>query len=155
MGRVKDNKYVEMMMRDITTFGGGFFTFFLAVLLFIVGKGTVAERLVLGFPLIYPITALIRLVYYKKRPKPETHTNFIEWIDSSSFPSIHAANSFYMAFVLHSAFASNPASLFLFFLAAFVGYTRIYFKKHYPVDVAGGAVLGLALSYLTVNYVVL
>lgn len=67
---------------------------------------------------------------------------------SSSFalPSNHATNIFAMA----SFFASSDRRLVvpLFVLAFLVGYSRIYVGVHYPLDVLGGAVLGIALGLL-------
>ena len=146
---------IDTVMRDVSSLGGGFITFFLSVLLYIVGKDAVAFQLLLGFALVYPFTLLIRAVHFKARPTPMKYRSFIEKLDASSFPSIHAANSFYAAYVLHSAFTSNPASAFLFFMAALVGYTRIYLKKHYPVDVIGGALTGVLAAYITTTFIIL
>lgn len=142
---------VDMMIRDITALGGGFFTLFLSILLFIVDRDVVAWRLLIGFALIYPAAGLLRYAYFKKRPYPMPYSNLFEKLDASSFPSIHAANSFYAAYVLHNTFASNPLSAFLFLLAVFVALSRVYMKRHYPIDVAGGAALGAVAAYLTVN----
>lgn len=153
-GKTGTKKYVDTFMRDVTALGGGFFSFFLVALLYIIGKSIVAGQLFLGFFLIYPTVGFIRSLHFKPRPRPESYTNAIERIDASSFPSIHSANSFYVAYVLHNAFTSNPASVFLFLLATAIAYTRVYFKKHYPVDVVGGAFVGLGMAYLTITYII-
>ena len=61
--------------------------------------------------------------------------------DTFSFPSNHATNAFALAafFAVYFRRLAIP----LFFLAALVGYSRIYLGVHYPTDVLGGAVLGL------------
>lgn len=64
---------------------------------------------------------------------------------SSSFPSNHAANSFAAAMVFICEYR-RVKWVWVSALAAalVVAYSRIYAGVHYPLDVAGGAVLGIA-----------
>ena len=78
------------------------------------------------------------------RPRP---CNFLTGVHifwpcprSFSFPSNHAANIFGAAFFL--GYLYRPWSLPLLFMAALVGYSRVYVGEHYPFDVLAGAVLG-------------
>ena len=68
-----------------------------------------------------------------------------------SFPSGHAATSFACATTL--AFAFPRLAVPLYVLAAAIAYSRVYVGVHYPLDVLGGAVLGvciaIALRWLT------
>jgi len=64
---------------------------------------------------------------------------------SYSFPSSHAVNIFAAAY-----FFSQPVSRLaplIFFIAAMVGYSRIYIGIHYPLDVIGGAAIGLLIAW--------
>jgi len=70
---------------------------------------------------------------------------------SSSFPSGHAANAFAAAVVL-SRFASAPA-LAWWVLASAIAYSRIYLGVHYPSDVVGGALVGIACAVTTLAMV--
>jgi undecaprenyl-diphosphatase len=61
-----------------------------------------------------------------------------------SFPSGHAATSFAAALVLARAV---PRRAWLFYvLAAAIGFSRIYVGVHYPIDVLGGALVGLLVA---------
>jgi undecaprenyl-diphosphatase len=61
-----------------------------------------------------------------------------------SFPSGHAASSFACATVL--AFARPRAAPALYLLALAIGFSRVYVGAHWPLDVLGGAALGVAVG---------
>jgi len=64
---------------------------------------------------------------------------------SSSFPSGHATTSFACAATL-APFVGRRAAVVLYMLAAAIAYSRVYVGVHYPLDVLGGAVLGLSVA---------
>ena len=61
-----------------------------------------------------------------------------------SFPSGHAATSFACATLL--AWLTPLPRVPLFVLAALIAFSRVYDGVHYPLDVVGGAVLGLLVA---------
>jgi undecaprenyl-diphosphatase len=61
---------------------------------------------------------------------------------SGSFPSTHAAAAFAGAFALSRVFPEMRVAFWV--LAALVAVARVYVGVHYPLDVIGGAVIGLA-----------
>ena len=63
-----------------------------------------------------------------------------------SFPSGHAASAVAGAALLSSIWPSGRVALWS--LAAMVALSRIYVGVHYPLDVLGGAVLGLACAWV-------
>ncbi|MFA6402805.1 MAG: phosphatase PAP2 family protein [Salinivirgaceae bacterium] len=62
------------------------------------------------------------------------------------FVSSHAANTFALAGFLSFIFQRKIWIAGLIFWASLVSYSRIYLGVHYPSDVLGGTVLGLALG---------
>lgn len=67
---------------------------------------------------------------------------------SPSFPSNHAANSFAIAFVLSWYYIRLTPMWFLW--ACLVGFSRIYVGVHYPFDIIGGLVVGIACASLVI-----
>jgi len=65
---------------------------------------------------------------------------------SFSFPSAHAANTFAGAFYF-SRFAPG-ITIPLAVVAFLVSYSRVYVGVHYPLDLVGGGVLGVACAAL-------
>lgn len=67
-----------------------------------------------------------------------------------SFPSDHAAPAFAIALVLF-AFHRRLGALALLF-AALMSYARVYDGVHYPGDVTGGALIGLAVALVLLTW---
>lgn len=65
-----------------------------------------------------------------------------------SFPSSHAVNNFAGAFVL--SFFLPKAKWGLFVFASVVAFSRVYVGVHYPSDVIGGAILGIACGLIII-----
>jgi undecaprenyl-diphosphatase len=65
---------------------------------------------------------------------------------SFSFPSSHATNSFAGALYFSAFMPSLTVPLFV--LAALISFSRIAVGVHYPLDVAAGAAIGLAVAAL-------
>jgi undecaprenyl-diphosphatase len=79
------------------------------------------------------------LVY--PRPAPLVHDPH-----TYAFPSGHATTSFACATVL-ARFWPRAAPAF-FVLATAIAFSRVYVGVHWPLDVIGGAVLGVAIALL-------
>ena len=63
------------------------------------------------------------------------------------FVSSHATNSFgLVGYILGILSPRNHWKILLIFWASLVAYTRVYLGVHYPLDILGGALLGMALG---------
>jgi undecaprenyl-diphosphatase len=78
-------------------------------------------------PLVYP------------EPKPLVHLPH-----SGAFPSGHASAAFACATVI--AWAAPRLAIPSFVLAALIAWSRVYNGVHWPLDVLGGAVLGVLVA---------
>lgn len=64
------------------------------------------------------------------------------------FVSSHAANSFAIFIFTARIFKNRSYSFLLFFWALLLSYSRIYSGVHYPLDILGGAILGLLVGFV-------
>ncbi len=144
--------YASIILLDISSFGS--LVFFLLVCLFILllGKFVLLRNLLIGLAIVYAVVFVCRLVYAKQRPLLQKYSNFLEKIDSHSFPSIHTARIFLFATQLSLSINTRTVSVFLFGLALLVAYSRIALKKHDFLDVIGGTILGIAAAFLSLYF---
>ena len=88
------------------------------------------------------------LKYAVQRDRPPTiildPEPLMEVPTTSSFPSGHTSTSFACAYVISRL--APRLTVYVFVLAALIGFSRIYVGVHYPLDVLAGAVLGLVVA---------
>ncbi len=107
----------------------------------VVGADAVAD---LAATVLRDATNRARPPFVYPRPRP-----LVAVPHSDSFPSGHTATSFACATVLSAAFPRAAPGFFL--LAAAIGFSRIYVGVHWPLDVLGGAILGVAVGLAVVR----
>lgn len=90
------------------------------------------------------LASLVKAAVGEKRPT-EPHP-LVTIPHSHSFPSGHTATAFAGAMML-SYLVPRAAPAF-FVLAAAIAYSRLYVGVHFPLDVIGGAVIGLLTALL-------
>jgi undecaprenyl-diphosphatase len=77
------------------------------------------------------------------RHRPRVHA-LVSIPHDHSFPSGHAATSFACATVLAAAWPRARGALYA--LAVLIAFSRLYNGVHFPLDVFGGTVLGVAVG---------
>jgi undecaprenyl-diphosphatase len=87
--------------------------------------------------------------YVTNRPRPPLRypdpPTLVHLPHTPSFPSGHAATSFACAATL-ARFTPRRVAVGLYVLAALIAFSRVWVGVHYPLDVIGGAVLGLLVA---------
>lgn len=142
------------MQEVIITFAASYLIWFmfagLAVLWLIDGKikkEQVAHALIASF-LAWLITEFIKQIFHTPRPfmVDGFHPLTVTTPTDPAFPSSHSALAFALAFTvwLHD----KKVGIIFITLAILVGVARILADVHYPVDIVGGAIVGLAVAFL-------
>ncbi len=92
------------------------------------------------------ITELIRFFYHRSRPFVTYQVHQLLSQNGWSFPSGHSAFFFAMATAI---FLYNKKWGIGFFLAAILmNINRVIAGVHYPSDIIGGAIVGMAVAYI-------
>ncbi len=143
------------MIRDATSLGSTVMFVGLIIFTFLTGLISVSSQLLLGFLITFAVVIIIRMIYFKDRPRKQPHSNFVERIDASSFPSLHAARAVFIALVFIQHFSSRVMTVFLLAAAVLVIYSRIYLWKHDLWDVFGGIVLGGLTYWVVISFFLL
>ncbi|APF18098.1 phosphoesterase PA-phosphatase related protein [Caldithrix abyssi DSM 13497] len=103
----------------------------------------------LELPIYYVLkTKVKRLRPFEHFPKIK---NLIQAPDRYSFPSGHAAAAFLFARIV--SFQLPELVLPLFLIAGLIGYSRIYLRVHFPLDVLFGMLLGLTCAEIAITMV--
>jgi undecaprenyl-diphosphatase len=143
------NRLLNICFRDLTSFGGFVFFALLLILVLALKEFALFTKLLFGFIFTLAIVVLIRTFYFKNRPKKQNHHNFIERIDASSFPSLHAARMVFICITFIYIFQSTLVTAFLILFALVVSYSRMYLKKHDWKDIVVGILLGVLTYWLS------
>ncbi len=90
------------------------------------------------------------LNYFLYRPRPFVAYNIIPLVPQSataSFPSGHATLFFTLATLIF-LLISRRWGVWAFVVAAIIGVARVYAGVHYPLDILGGAAIGVISPFI-------
>ena len=148
-------KAINQFLIYLTLYGRDLFWILVIVLLFIFGGNSGKKTaIILSLILIalIPIGIISKQVIERPRPIIPNTDILIQADSEFSFPSGHALIVSAGAITVLSLFRDSKKkvaiSLILTFEAALVCISRVYVGGHYPLDVAGGIILGVGISCL-------
>ena len=125
---------------------GGIFLVIAAISALYWRRPAIFMYVLLGTLLADLLSLVIRYAIDRDRP-PIDYPDPVPLVrlpDNPSFPSGHAATSFAAAALL--SWLTPLPKVPLFVLAGLIAFSRVYVGVHYPLDVIGGALLGLAVA---------
>lgn len=130
-----------------------FITFFLSVLLIILG-GAKEKRafllMIIGLILAEILIMIIHIFFFEPRPFAALNLiPLIKHVPDAAFPSGHTTMMATVAF----AYLFCKSKFFVLFLVAmlWVGFARIYVGVHYPLDILGGILVGFLSVFLVLQ----
>lgn len=140
--------FIHDSFKQISALGSYQFYLIIIAIYFSLEKKLDTIILLLGFVIMNIIAIPIRLLLFKERPKPKPYRNLIEKIFASSNPSMHSARTTFLLIFFIMIFNNIGINIFLLFLGALIMYSRIYYKRHYLIDIVAGFTLGLITTIL-------
>jgi len=145
--------FLDKFFSIITNVNNWYITYVILLGISFVKGGTKGKLAVFGILLLIVVTDQTGyriLKEYFERPRPcNVLTDVLTPLGctgSYSFPSNHALNNFAAAMFFYRLFPKLKWILFIG--AALISISRVYLGLHYPSDILGGAIIGLAFGYL-------
>lgn len=156
------NPTLDIIMQYITESGDVFNMMVFAIVMLIIPKTRrIGITLMILIVLSTLLTGYIKCGVDRDRPDFEyegvpfpveisrdTYALFCEGSFNASFPSGHAARAMIIGIILGYALSERfPRGAYLMFLyPVMISISRIYVLQHFPMDVIGGAVIGVLLA---------
>jgi undecaprenyl-diphosphatase len=148
------NPAFDLVMPFISELGTGEALFLISALCYILrrkkDKGALAILLFAALTVTYYAVSSIKWAVGRPRPftfMPDANLFAVE--KGFSFPSNHAASAFMAATILSGFFGAWRVGLF--FVAALVGYSRVYLGVHFLSDVLAGAIVGIVIGHAVLH----
>ncbi len=98
----------------------------------------------------FGLTELIHLFWSRSRPFVENNFQvLINHAPTPSFPSGHAGACFALSFIVYHY--NKKAGIFFFVASVLVSIARVFVGVHWPLDILGGAVVGIIAGWIIVK----
>ncbi len=140
------NPVLDAIMIGLSVSGYVYVSALLAVPLWFLGRRRLAVDLLLLLLIDMVLATFLKNAFALPRPTIGTLLPPFDR-DGFGFPSAHATRVFGMALILTMHTKARRWHAVFFGYATLVGISRIYVGVHWPTDVLGGAILGLAWAY--------
>jgi len=156
------NPTLDLIMQYVTESGEAVWMLAFAILILIIRKTRrIGITLMILIVLSLLLTGYIKCGVDRDRPdfeyggapfpvpiSQDTFALFCEGGYDASFPSGHAARSMIFAIIFGYVLSERfPRGAYLVFLyPVMISLSRVYVLQHYPMDVIGGAVIGIMLA---------
>lgn len=141
-------KHINVLFRDASALGGLLFSVFVLLLVFVLGPISLFYRLLDGMIVLFVMAVVVRHFYFKTRPTHEAPLNWLERIEASAFPSVHAGRAWLLAILFSWHFWNPYLAVLLGLLAVLVCASRLWLEEHDFADVFFGSVFGALTAAL-------
>ncbi len=160
-----DRPWLDPVMETATALGNGFYLFPLGLgLMALFARKNFRRDFVLWAStsfLSFIIGTTLKNLIHRDRPLAALHSEIVSHsvsihvlgpsLYANSFPSGHTFTAFSTAALFGRLYPR--LSLALFSLATLTGLSRIYVGAHFPLDVLGGAAIGLFSTFLVMRWI--
>lgn len=159
---ISGNATLDLVMQSITEVGDVYYMLIFAIVLLIIKKTRrIGLALMILLVLATLLTGYIKCGVDRDRPSldyegtpfpielsQDTFALFCEGSFNASYPSGHAARATIFGIILGYALSERfPRGCYLLLLyPILMSLSRVYVIQHYPMDVIGGAILGIMLA---------
>lgn len=98
--------------------------------------------------LVWGVVEIIKGAVAFPRPHQYFHgaRTLLIYGDFDSFPSLHAAFSFALAYMI--SLRHKTLGILLFVAAVLVSFSRVFVGVHFPIDILAGAAIGLFIPWI-------
>ncbi len=142
--------FMDALMPFVTMLGENGFIWLIIAIVLLARRDTRQWGLVMLAALVIDLVCVQVLKMLVARPRPFMADPSIQLLidppDGSSFPSGHTSASFCAACVLLFIPIRRVWKVFGMVLAALIAFSRLYLEVHYPTDVLGGLLIGVAVA---------
>lgn len=142
---------VEDFFQQVSAIGSYPIFILIAITFMLIGELESAWFILVGTVLLYIFAVPIRLYFFKNRPKPIAYKNLLEKVRASSILSLHGARiSFLFLFMIEYFNYHFEHIMFLLAISLLVIYSRIYRRRHKPIETLIGVILGTSVYFIMV-----